>query len=309
VARAAARVGVVQPDARDRQLSESVTRIDAELRAAGFEVVRMPEASSPSISPTADLVATIEITRGRDAAAIDLWVTDRLTGKTSIRRLEGDASSELGPAALAIRAVELLRASMLELAVGPARDQPRNVPESVRRFVAPPKPPRTHVRAAAVGCHGPGGVPPALGPLLGVGQSLSESFRVDASVIGPLFGSDLTAELGTVALRREMVLLEAVLVLGRGIVRPLFRVGAGAHHFTVNGEATSPHVGQRDEVWSAALLAGSGVRMALSSQWSLAIDASLTVLAPAIEVRAAGEQLARAGRPIALLGVGPEWSF
>src|SRR5260370_19947414 len=116
----AARVALVHDEHPDALELRTLTRLRAELAAAGFEVTEIARTKGDGREaaevepPLAGVFATIAIAP-RSADAADVWVSDRITGKTLMRRVE--SRSERGTdvaAVLAVRAVELLQASLLE---------------------------------------------------------------------------------------------------------------------------------------------------------------------------------------------------
>ena len=140
---AASRVAIVKPrEARDQ---EAIVRLEAELRAGGFEVTVLtaqrgmaPREQVESVQLDPPPFAIIAITRTATGAAADVWVADRLSKKTVVRRLE--PSSEQ-PGAMAIRAIELLRASLLEVEADPEAKLPDDVARWMRADDAQPPPP------------------------------------------------------------------------------------------------------------------------------------------------------------------------
>jgi hypothetical protein len=136
---AGSRVAIVKPAARDATLDEASVRLGAELRAAGFEVVMLEarrgvqarqQVEQSALEPPP--FATIAILRTAEGASADVWVADRLTDKTVVRRIEPRHVAAEAPArTLAIVAVELLRASLLEV----ERDPDAQLPEDVARWM------------------------------------------------------------------------------------------------------------------------------------------------------------------------------
>jgi hypothetical protein len=123
----------------DEILAEAILRIKSELVAGGFEVaVSDIDSSEQGADPRAlmeragqDLApsATIGIFGNLEQGSAELWVVDRITGKTVIRRLEVQASSDRPISeVLAIRAQELLRASLVEFLVEENRPNPTIAP-------------------------------------------------------------------------------------------------------------------------------------------------------------------------------------
>ena len=180
-AAAASRVLVVRPRDPDPTLLEAVTRLEAELRGAGFEVVAIPasagadaraevEAAQPGIRP----IATLTVRASERGAGCDVWIADHLSDKTVVRRIDvrdGDASQ--AASTLAIRAVELLHASLLELEIPASSGPPRDVPADVARWIQRPAPPAPRVVPLALpACEAAGAV---LGSFTGFGASFGTS--------------------------------------------------------------------------------------------------------------------------------------
>jgi hypothetical protein len=125
----------------------------AELKASGFDVVEVqgttgvdPRALVEGAVEGARPFATVLILHGGTGTTAEIWVADHLTSKTLVRRVQAEPSSGArAPSALAIHALELLRASLLEVTPGePAPTLPPAVappvPPEVSRWVAEPPP-------------------------------------------------------------------------------------------------------------------------------------------------------------------------
>ena len=150
---AASRVALVRPAAASAEIAEATTRVSAELRAALFEVIlfeargtdaRAQVAGARLEPPPFAIISLLATDRG---AAADVWLDPSLAAGAASRRVEVDDTSAGTASALAIRAMELLRAALLEETARP-RPQPAVVPEDVARWLA-----------AAPGA-GPGASPP-----------------------------------------------------------------------------------------------------------------------------------------------------
>jgi hypothetical protein len=119
-------------------------RVAADLRSMGLEAER-------GQLPPGD-VALLDLARSRGALAavrilrtsrgLEVWVAERATGKTLMR--VAPLSPEDGESMVALRAVELLRASLLELDLGeePRGDIPEASADALRAAVAPAPAPR-----------------------------------------------------------------------------------------------------------------------------------------------------------------------
>src|SRR5690606_38449497 len=108
------------PGARPTLL-EAFNRLQGELRMHGFEM-RVVEAPRPPSSATLErfadqgrAVAAVAFVEQGETTRVDIWISDRVTGKTTKRTIEPGADRHAG-AVLAVRALELLRASLREYA-------------------------------------------------------------------------------------------------------------------------------------------------------------------------------------------------
>src|SRR5262249_48259576 len=136
--------------------TEVVTRVRGELVAAGFQVALVDHV--PGADPGAEIrtvashlhpLAIFGIFEQADSGAADVWIADLLIGKTLVQRVEPDprqgAPAKDGSSVQAVRAVELLRASLLELVVErsnlpPAPPPQRDVAETPPRESGAPAP-------------------------------------------------------------------------------------------------------------------------------------------------------------------------
>jgi hypothetical protein len=242
-ARAPSRVAIVEPEGDDPVVREAITRLRAELVASGFVVLRAQakktgerhrdvERAGASEGP----FATIAIVRTDRGAAAEIWVADHLTDKTLVRRVDTDATDEARlPTALAIRAVDLLRASLLEVQARSAPKRPQPIPPDVARFgeVAAPTLPLPPPRALLEGVS----VMLGVSALYGMGDStgrLAPTLRVSYGAPNGLAGR-LTM-LGPTA-TDQLGLLEIVYGFDRSFrtVAPVLSAGLGACHSHMEG--------------------------------------------------------------------------
>src|SRR5258706_14740996 len=115
-----AKVVIVRP--ADQVAVEAVARIEGELSAAGFEtsvLVRKgdtdPGAEVERAARENGADAALSIVDTAESRTAEVWIADRLTGKTVVQHLEVSGGDARASAALAVQIVELLRASLLEL--------------------------------------------------------------------------------------------------------------------------------------------------------------------------------------------------
>jgi len=159
----AQRIILLCPPEADTSLTEAFNRLRGELSMHGFEVEvqNSAEAISPeNLALRADSVAAVaSVSFVRSAvghATADIKISDRVTGKTTIRTIatpDGTDAASL----LALRAVELLRASLREFGAGAKTPKdivgaaPDRASPSVRKWadVQPPPQPSVPPEAAA----------------------------------------------------------------------------------------------------------------------------------------------------------------
>jgi hypothetical protein len=319
VAAGASRVAVVEPENPDATWREATTRLGAELRAAGFEVVsvrRAPGAGArdaveaPSSAP--EPIATIAIQGTGGGAVADVWVADHLSDKTLVKRIEvNDADPSSASITLAIRAVELLRASLLELRE--PRRAPRPVPPDVARWIeprpaaAPPPPegpggPGIEAAVAVLGSYAGFGV--TLGPRVRVSHPAPLGCLARASLFMGLSRPVVTAPSSFASLDQELGSLDLARPFGpfAGGLRPVVSLGIGAYHLHTQASGTGSYpIGGSASTWAFAADAGAGLALPLGAHLALQADLHALFLAPEPAVRLAGFDAGRAGQP-ALLG-------
>lgn len=287
-------------------------RIEAELRALGFQVER--SAISPELP--IDEQVRAEIAAGARAAVVadghrtDVWIAASGAGRVGLRQeLEVEEASGL-QSVLALRTVEFLRIS-LGLAAPPP------VVPVAAPAAPPPQPP-------------PPVSPPA--PDLALALDVSSGVLASAGGIGPfaVVGASLRAHLGrllglelcgyaplnsSVSGSGDAQARTTVWLAGAGLLlsprRPARRLslegGAGAMAAVTRsvGQATAPlQAGSRDAV-GAVLYGRAAGRMRLGESWALRLDllAGWAVARPTIQL--VDRDVASWGRPfLAALGGG-----
>jgi hypothetical protein len=291
------RIAVVRPAQPDTMMREVVTRLSAELAAAGFEVIlvdgtplRDPRAEVEAEGQPSFSRATMALVRVEKSAAADVWIADHTSHRTLVRRIDLDTIREpIPPATLAIHAVELLRAHLLEVAVpsparpGPPTTSPPPPPESRPRPV-----PATPKRALLEGL----GVEVGLAALYGFGETrgrLAPTLRL--SYGGSIGLSGRLSVFGPTA-TDQLALLELSYALEpwRQMIVPLVSLGAGgAHaHIETSGAAIPPI---RTEAWAAALGGSAGVGVRPSDRAAFLFDVHALFLKPGSGAIIGGEHV------------------
>ncbi|MDP9000532.1 MAG: hypothetical protein M3O46_10520 [Myxococcota bacterium] len=314
------RIALVRPPVSSAAIAEALTRIQGELTADGFEVVlvdapgALDAASTGADKQDVGAIASLGVFVDTGAHVAVLRVIDRLTNKIVVRKtaIQAPETSRLAEV-LAVRAVELLRASLLELLMEsrpppesgtPPPAEARKATQWAAHALSQTRPSMWAVEAGTALLLGFGGVGPAL---LGV-------IRICAAVVGPLSARATVAGLGTeprvdappgsvsgASATVGQQLGFAELVVGPWAdapVHPIVSVGAGALHATVTGQPGSgPFVGLTSARWSFAADAGAGVQVRLSPRFDLDFETHAFVAQPYPVVRFLDAAVTVGGRP------------
>lgn len=307
---AASRVVLLRSTGDEALSRQATTLLTAELQAAGFDVVELErdpthdlrqdiDAASVRLQP----VATFAIRSVPGGTAVELWLEDRVTGKLVIRRV--DVRPGPGAAAdLALKAVELLRGSLLEVTVqAHTGGAPVSAPRDVTRFVADSAPDRLDHFAQGVGIAagvaglGNAGLATAYAPLLRFswGQRTGTLFRLTATGLGS--SPELRAVEGQARVHQTLVMVEGIRVFrARARLQPLAGLAAGAYRVHSEGIGTSP-LFPNGAGTTMALAAGAtaGIAARVGNRVALAIDLNLLLLTPRTTIFIAGREVAQAG--------------
>jgi hypothetical protein len=317
-----ARVVLVRPGAADPSIAEALIRIRGELVADGFDVV-LADASAASAPRSAEVdvaqqrgsAALIGMSLEPDAQAAELWVVDRLTSKTLTRRIDirGEPRARMAEV-LAVRAVELLRASLLELLMASRRsaegaspppvasDARRHASRWAERSLDGARRSTWGVELGGALLASPGGVGPAL---LSVGRlrfAPLRPFQARLSLAGLGTAPRVDGPQGSATVAQRLALVEfAVLPWPDLRVRPMLSAGAGVLHASVDGEAAWPYRGVHSARWAFSADAGLGAEIELVRGLDISVEGHVLVAEPYPVVRFLNDEVASGARP-ALLG-------
>lgn len=317
----AASVIIVRPANAPPVMFETLVRLKGELTSAGFET-DIVDATPPSGTAAADSRAGLEqvaARRGADAVvaivgdlapdSVEVWVIDKVTGKSVVRRVPFEPAAPGASKTLALRAIELLRSSFLEIDLA-ARDRQNAAggvpPPTIVHFVevdrVARRPERFGVEVGAAAVTSLDGVGPALLPLVRLDWSLRPWFATQATVAGLGTRATVAGQAGTAHVAEAYALLGGSLRFRPGArVRPFASLSAGALRTSVEGSAMAPNQSQAAGQWSFLADAGAGAEVRLPDRFnvSLAVDAQLAE--PYVGVRLVDTVVATAARPNLLL--------
>jgi hypothetical protein len=338
-------IAVIAPAGADAAVNEALSRFKGEASAVGFAVVVLPGMASPAATAAAmaaqmevaaraaSAVATVAFVVGGDSRALDVWFTDRHTGKTvlghiAVERETGGRASGV----LAVKAVDFLRARLIDFLAtrpalpGPATVAPPSGPALLRSpsrspppSPPPPSPPPPSPSPSSSSSRADASGHPAARFGLALGVGLLHSLQGLGTTIVPVLraafvlggrsalrvtlvglGTRTTARRvmgGAASVRQDLATLDWVVTLGERWLRPRLTVGAGIFLVTGEGVAAAPYVGRGAEGVSFAAAASAGTCVALGGRWWLTAEAGAFWLVPEAQVTIAGLDGGRTGRP------------
>jgi hypothetical protein len=271
----------LRPSATDEVTAVALARIKGELIAAGFEVTEVPqreelpprsvvETAAPELKPLAVFAIFHDRAKVGTASTAEIWVSDRVVDRTSVERMSLDSDEPgRGATVLAVRAVELLKASLAEFWMVPERPRPTPSPPEPP---APPAKPAAAVRRPALNegvgaqaafgiLHSFGEIGPVWTPLFHLSYGTAGGIGARLTLGGLGSTAILEAPVGTALVEQQFGTLEAF-VMSRlpGPLQLFGTAGAGAYHLRVEGTGVLPYQGKPGEGWS--LLTGVGIGIA-----------------------------------------------
>ena len=321
----ASTVVVLAPMAPDDAAVEATTRVEGELQAAGFHVAVVragSDADTEVETAGGELhpIAAFAIRVGRDERGTfaEIHICDRLHQRTVVERSRLPPSEHPRESAvLAVRAVELVRASLAELGLRPA-DTPPPAPPAPSAAPAQALPevlPASATERRSVGVGGPfrAGVglgaglgvvvaPGAIGPFwlprlvasLGTGQAWA--IRIELQGLGPAVQVGAVAGTAAVDLRIGTVgVAKTWWPDGRFV--PFVSAGAGVQEVHVAGNANAPYRGLVSDTWSPLTEAGVGLAVPIVAGVSFVVESLASVAWPPAAIAIAGADEGHVGGP------------
>ena len=304
----AEKVALIRPHEESGVLADAFNRLQAELGIHHFEaaVVDADIGDAPverlaEVAQSAGALASIAFVQHGDKASVDVWLLDRVSGKTTMRRLEVGNSNDAATV-LAFRAVDLLRISLQEFEPGeaPPRDvvgvDRRPVPNAVRKL-AEPKAPTLRLRAQAMAVYDGASLGMAYGPALGLNRVFG---RLEAGLMfaGPLVGAQFQSREGTASTRQELAFIDARVTLLRSErFAAGLGLGAGLHVLQAEGQADAPLRSTSGSLFGLFGSAGAQGELFLSRATAITLSLRATALAPRQGVALETERT-RLGQPL-----------
>ena len=295
---------------RDPETDErTLTRLRAELDALGLRVVEVaapPGTQSPRTLERAarevGAFAALRIVPWE--RGIEVWIADRVTGKTLLRELvvaPGEAADEI----VAVRAVELLRASLLELELPQNHAGSVPPPPAVERLVSNPRRKAPEPRSGfefglgAGPLLSPGGVNPNWQLLLEARYVMGPTWGAEIVLLLPTLPSTIRQPEGSADI--------TVFVAGAGLTAEMLpksdpwlarvALGVGGAALRMVGSPGPLYVGQTDSVLVALPYTRLDLLYRVGPQLRLGGSIWAGVALPRAAVTFADRRVATWGRP------------
>jgi hypothetical protein len=288
----AQRVAIVRPVDNDPVLIDAFNRLHAELRIHEFEPLVLEPATRARdpdelalAAQRADALASIAFVRHDGRTAVEVWLADRVSGKITMRTLALDQTNDAS-SLLAIRAVELLRASLREfdLAQRPPRDvvgvDSRPVPAAVESLAANAEPNWTLRVEGALVLDRPR-LGAAFGPSVGLFYRLGERVNVGLTFAAPLMFAVWRTNEGSASVRQQLAWAELRLHALRSRMWKLgVNAAVGEHYLNAQGQANAPLVSRTDSVWSWLFALGAHAQLNVADSTALLVSVRALLLTP-----------------------------
>jgi hypothetical protein len=311
----APRVLLVRPQRTDPTITAAFSRLRGELMASGFTVVIHDEQAGTSPKTLAAAAhaqgafASIAIVRSNGLTTADVWISDRVSGKTSVRTIS--TTKRDAPDLLAVRATDLLKVSLREFGEQQpppdiaSADPSETLPPEVHDWAALPAAASTlrlHAGVAALATVSD--IAPGVGPGLGFAVAPAHSLELLLAFAGPLLTPDWTASEGRVGVRQELASMALNWAPWQSdLVALEATAGVGGYHLAVRGEPEPPLLSRSDDVWSLVLAPGAALSVRISTTAAVRFAAAATFLIPEPKVRI-GDTQERLGQPALLAAAG-----
>jgi hypothetical protein len=293
-----------------------VRTVSAELESLGWSSVIVDQESQPpsraALENAARGAKAIAAIRGVPSeGGVEIWIADRVTGKTVLRQVDAEEGRAGAGTALALRAVELLRASLLETSM---RSRPRGEVPPPDEGPSPEDPGRDPVESpprlrVALGA-GPLATP-GIGPAAALDVGLAVMPLEHLGIVGfmsvPLSSANLSSPLGTADV--------TAMPFGGGARlaprardatwSPMLEAGVmGAWIKTGGTPTTAGYSGFSVSTVLAGAYGKAGVAVAVTPALRLRLDVLVGGFARRVSIRFAGSELLRWGEPIVLPTLG-----
>jgi hypothetical protein len=316
---AATTVVIVRPPNASSEVAETLTRLHGELLSEGVEVpmVDRPVAESSAGGDWRAWLDQVAGQRGADAVvdiigddrvfAVDVWVL-KAQGRFEVTRVTIETNAANRSGTLAIRAIEALRASLLELDLRARRrreDARTRAPVAAAQPASPnPACLRSHfaLELGATALMSFDGVGPAVMPMARFGWAPRSSLVVEAVLAGAGTRPTVTTPTGSTRVSQQYATLGARYAFHPGDAWwPFVGFASGTLHTTLDGQASPTVDGHSVDEWSFAVDGSLGAGLRVYGRYYLTLAAHVQLAVPYVAIHFVDTLVATSGRPNLLL--------
>jgi hypothetical protein len=315
----AAKIVIVRPAAASRQVKETLSRLHGEVLSLGLEVAIAERPATDArawmerMAQAPDTDAVIEVI-GDGAPSVEIWVFERGTRRAAVSRVALEPGADNAPARLAIRAVEALRSSLVEIDLA-ANGQPRAAtaagepPATLTQGRPERAGPREDfdLQAGTVLLTSLDGVGPALMPVVDVAWSGRTFMPSWLALQGTLagFGSRPAIETaaGTARVAQQYAVVGVRSCVGARAIQPYIALSAGVLRTAIEGQADTAGDAHSVERWSFLLDGSVGARLRVTGRYHLTLAAHVQLAEPYIAIHFVDALVATSGRPNVLVSL------
>ncbi len=318
-------VVLVADESPSKLVTEGLVRTRAELEAGGFAVhlkawngTSTPTQLFEEATVQEDVTAIIVIAEHDEGLRAKIALRDRLSGMITPSFV--DALPNGGApltAALAIRTLERVRASLLEIETA-RRPVPTPLPPPSAPPVERPKPPAVvapirpyGVEMGVAALMGFDELGTGFGPELAVTWDLGGGPFLRARIAGPLFGGLGFAQEGDISYHSDVFVGQggfAVAVVP-GRLRANAHGGLGTLHLELNGSPVRPPESRCAHYWAFAASAGAGLDLTLIDALELGLNLDALFSFPRLDADLGTTHAGSLGRPTLMPSLGARFVF
>ena len=316
----AATVVMVRPANPSSDVTETLSRIHGELLSVGLDVVLTDRPASREPADSRAWVAQVTAAAGARAAidiigndalvAVDVWIVKTPPGRFEVTRIAAEPNTGNPSERLALRTIEALRASLVEIdfAARQARGEPLPKPAAPTATVATSalapanERERFSFEIGAAGLMSLDGVGPAILPTVRAAWAARSWLMVQAALTGAGTRPTVTTTAGNASVAQQYGVLGTFFRFGADRrLWPFFGLAAGVLHTSVEGQPGLSMEGHDVDRWSFLLDTSLGTGLRLSPRYYMTLAVHAQVADPYVAIHLGEGVGATTGRPNLLL--------
>ena len=255
--------------------------------------------------------AVIDVLGDDALAAVDVWVVKAPPGRFEVTRVVVEPNTKNPPERIAIRAVDALRASLLEVdwaARGRHGEAIAKPPIATLAKDGTEEPAsrreRFGVELGAAALMSLDGVGPAVLPILRVDWAARSWLVMQAGLAGLGSRPTVTTTVGSARVAQQSGILGGCFRFrSNRRLWPFFTLGAGALHTSVDGQHGLDAEAHTVDQWSFLLDGSLGAGLRLYRRYYLTLAAHVQIAEPYVAIHFVDTVVATSGRPNLLLTV------